>query len=148
MTRLDTPASCLDYSPDGDLLIVGLGSRDPLPANSTTSQTSLTVDGGGDEGESGGRAEGRRRGGGGRGKRGKGGSDKSGGEKGGEGAKSGGFIVLSEADFVTTFEARDAKKVRTRSGKREFFWSGLGVTRETCFAAIGLTVFGQNSYTR
>lgn len=27
------------------------------------------------------------------------------------GAKAGGFVVLNEADFVTAFEARDAKKV-------------------------------------
>lgn len=28
MTRLDSPASCVDYSPDGELLVVGFGSRE------------------------------------------------------------------------------------------------------------------------
>lgn len=27
MTKLDTPASSVDYSPDGELLVVGLGAR-------------------------------------------------------------------------------------------------------------------------
>ncbi len=28
MTRLDSPASCVDYSPDGELMVVGFGSRE------------------------------------------------------------------------------------------------------------------------
>ena len=28
MTRLDSPASCVDYSPDGELLVVGFGARE------------------------------------------------------------------------------------------------------------------------
>lgn len=30
MTRLDSPASCVDYSPDGEMIIVGFGSRQPV----------------------------------------------------------------------------------------------------------------------
>lgn len=54
--------------------------------------------------------------GGGIGKRkGGGGGSDDGSDKGGGGgassSKTGGFVVLNEADFVTVFEARDAKKV-------------------------------------
>ncbi|CAM9941404.1 unnamed protein product, partial [Hapterophycus canaliculatus] len=64
MTRLDSPASCVDYSPDGELLVVGFGARE----RSTTDSQS------------------------------------------GGSAKTGGFVILNEADFVMVFEARDAKK--------------------------------------
>lgn len=110
MTRLDSPASCVDYSPDGELLVVGFGRR----ARSTGTGSIGSASGVGTSESSSGGAW--RRGAG--GKRGKPGSGDGGSDNGGGGgAKTGGFIVLNEADFVTVFEARDAKKVR-RMGKR------------------------------
>jgi len=55
-----------------------------------------------------------------------GGSDDGGSERGGGdvGAKTGGFVVLNEADFVTIFEARDAKKVMPPPGDSIFCQGG------------------------
>eukprot|EP00752_Nemacystus_decipiens_P008508 g7598.t1 len=109
MTQLDSPASCVDYSPDGEMLIVGFGSRqpssaDPLSSANSTSESSASGSGGG-RGKR--RSIARRKGDG-------GGSDDGESDRGGggptSGAKTGGFVVLNEADFVTVFEARDAKK--------------------------------------
>lgn len=122
MTRLDSPASCVDYAPDGELLVVGFGSRTRNISSggaSTSSDTSgkLTTEGeasGSDNKDGGGSGALRRA----RGKRGKkpgsedGGGGASSGSSGRNGdAKTGGFIILNEADFVTVFEARDTKKV-------------------------------------
>lgn len=113
MTRLDSPASCVDYSPDGEFLIVGLGARIRSNTDATSATTSSgTTIGASSGGETGSERWGRR------GKRGDasssgGGSGGSEGGAAGTGAKTGGFVVLNEADFVTVFEARDAKKVRS-----------------------------------
>lgn len=103
MTRLDSPATCVDYSPDGDSLIVGLGirTREIGAALSTSSDSSTTSNAGnGDEGVG-------QQGGSKRGKLVSG----DGSKKGSIGAKTGGFVVLKESDFILIFEARDSKKV-------------------------------------
>ncbi|CBJ26175.1 conserved unknown protein [Ectocarpus siliculosus] len=112
MTRLDSAASCVDYSPDGELLIVGFGARNrstttPSSGSSTTESSTAK------SGSSG--SKGRRGIGGGSGKNNtsssKGlGSEAGSSDSGGGNAKTGGFIVLNEADFITVFEARDAKQ--------------------------------------
>lgn len=108
MTRLDSPASCVDYSPDGERLIVGLGSRDhgaTTASSKTSTGSSTTATGSGASNATSGA-------GGKRSKRGRPGSGGGSSESSiGGGAKTGGFVVLNETDFVLTFEARDAKKV-------------------------------------
>ncbi|CAM9158468.1 unnamed protein product, partial [Scytosiphon promiscuus] len=101
MTRLDSPASCIDYSPDGELLVVGFGARerskkDSWLALNTQSYstpylkivsreiTPLSVSIAPVLAKP---------------------DDALGGS-----AKTGGFVILNEADFVMVFEARDAKK--------------------------------------
>lgn len=108
MTKLDTPASSLDYSPDGEHIVVGMGARAPGGRRERLG----SADGGGSA----------------RGWRG----GKRGGEGGGSDSpdrpssaalvKNGGFAVLRAVDLVLIFEAKDAKEV---SGGG----SGRGVTR-------------------
>ena len=114
MARLDCPVSCVEYSPDGEFLVVGFGHRE---GRGTT-------------------ATGPTRGGDGTLSAGAGASTERSGVKDDEqeeesrrpsssegedsnvqdelGAKTGGFAVLNETDFVVVFEARDARKVRPR----------------------------------
>ena len=93
---LDSPASCIDYSPDGELLIVGFGHQkgrwktvEHLSSNETNDEDGKLEGKRGRLGSKGGKSH----------------------IEGHSSIKNGGFIVLNQADFVTTFEARDTKKV-------------------------------------
>lgn len=115
MARLDSPVSCVEYSPDGEFLVVGFGHREGR------GQTATGPTRGGHGNLSAGAGDGKER---------RGVKDDIQEEKsrrprstGGEdsnvqdelGAKTGGFAVLNETDFVVVFEARDARKVRPRN---------------------------------
>lgn len=114
MTQLDSPVSCVEYSPDGELLVVGFGHRE---GRGKTSSPSMS--GGGSlnsgAGSSRERSEVKDDERGGHSRR-----PRSAGREGSNnvedelGAKTGGFAVLNEADFGVVFEARDARKVRPR----------------------------------
>lgn len=108
MTRLDCPVSCVEYSPDGEFLVVGFGEGKTSTGLMRGGDGSLDAGGGASkerrevkddkqEGKSGW-------------PRSTGGEDSN--VRGELGAKTGGFAVLNETDFVVVFEARDARKVR------------------------------------